>query len=76
MDVSLDRDLAVDLINYKLRDVQEIIQGILDRWGVTDATTFLKDSKEGKYPESENDAIDLKQLLSEERKLKALLKEM
>lgn len=69
----MDHDVAVDLIMYKLRRVQEVITGIMDRWNVTDAGDFLQKAKEGAYPESENDAIDLKQLLHEEKKLKTLL---
>jgi len=73
MNVTLDHDVAVDLIRYKIRRVQDLIHYILERWNVTDANDFLNKSKEGVYPESENDAIDLKQLLFEEKKLKALL---
>ena len=76
MNVSLDHDVAVDLIRYKLRRMQELIAGILDRWNVTDANDFLKKAKEGAYPESENDAIDLRQLLHEEQKLKTLLQDL
>ncbi len=76
MNVSIDHDLAIDLITYKLRRVQEIIRDILERWNASDADDFLKKSKDGYYPESENDAIDLKQLIFEEKKLKNLLQEI
>ena len=76
MNVSLDHDVAVDLIRYKLRRVQELITSIMDRWNVIDAGDFLQKAKEGAYPEAENDAIDLKQLLHEEKKLKNLLQDL
>ncbi|HME56551.1 MAG TPA: hypothetical protein VKM55_30405 [Candidatus Lokiarchaeia archaeon] len=76
MSVTLDHDVAIDLITYKLRRVEEIIRTILERWNVVDADDFLSKAKEGYYPESENDAIDLKQLLFEEQKLKTLLQEI
>jgi hypothetical protein len=59
--VSINRDVVLDLINYKLHRIQQLIQVILTRWEVLDASKLLEDSKLDKYPESENDAIDLKQ---------------
>jgi hypothetical protein len=74
--ISIDKDIVEDLITYKLRRVEEIIKSILERWNVTDADDFLSKAKRGLYPESENDAIDLKQLLAEEQKLKNLLQDI
>ena len=68
----MDKDVAEDLISYKLRNIQEHISKILKRWNETEALTFLEKVKNGTYPEAENDAIDLKQLLLEEKKLNSL----
>jgi hypothetical protein len=72
MKVSMDKDIAEDLISYKLRNIQEQINQILNRWNETKTSAFLEKAKNGAYSEAENDAIDLKQLLHEEKKLKNL----
>ena len=70
--MDLDKDVAEDLISYKLRNIQEQINKILTRWNESDASIFLEKAKNGTYSEAENDAIDLKQLLLEEKRLKKL----
>lgn len=72
MKVSLDKEIAEDLIRYKLRNVQDHINKILNRWNESEASAFLEKAKNGTYSEAENDAIDLKQLLLEEKKLNKL----
>ena len=69
MKVYMDKDVAEDLISYKLRNIQEHINKILQRWNETEASSFLEKAKNGTYSEAENDAIDLKQLLLEEKQL-------
>jgi hypothetical protein len=73
MKVYLEKEVAEDLIYYKLRNIQENIRKILNRWNETETSIFLKKAKNGTYSEAENDAIDLKQLLLEENKLNALI---
>ena len=73
MKVHLDKEVAEDLISYKLRNIQEQIRKILSRWNETEASTFLEKAKNGTYSEAENDAIDLKQLLLEEKRLNMLI---
>jgi len=72
MKVYMDKNIAEDLISYKIRNIQEQINQILNRWNETEASIFLEKAKNGTYSEAENDAIDLKQLLLEEKKLKNL----
>jgi len=71
--VSLKKSTAIDLISYKLRNIRKEIEKILTRWNEISAQNFLKNAQIGKYSEAENDAIDLKQLLHEEKKLKNLM---
>ncbi|MFW9988884.1 MAG: hypothetical protein ACFFC3_09535 [Candidatus Odinarchaeota archaeon] len=68
----MDKDVAEDLISYKLRNIQEHVSKILKRWNETEASVFLEKAKNGTYSEAENDAIDLKQLLFEEKRLNRL----
>ena len=72
MKVHLDKDVAEDLISFKLRNIQEQINNILKRWNDSEASAFLVKAKNGTYFEAENDAIDLKQLLLEEKRLNKL----
>ena len=76
MKVHLDKDVAEDLISYKLRNIQEQINNILKRWNESEASAFLEKAKNGTYSEAENDAIDLKQLLLEEKRLNKLFNSM
>lgn len=73
MTVSLEKEIAEDLITYKMRRIQVLISEILSRWNETSADTFLKKARNGTYPEAENDAIELRQLLLEDEKLRKLL---
>ena len=74
MTVILEKEVAEDLITYKLRRIQGVISEILDRWNETIVESFLEKARDGSLSESENDAIDLRQLLLEEKKLVQLLK--
>lgn len=76
MDVSLKKEVAEELITYKLRRIQSIIEDILTRWKEKSIEEFLQKAKEGILQEAENDAIELKQLVSEEEKLQNLLKKL
>lgn len=73
MKVNIDKEEAEDLISYKRRNIQEHISKILKRWNETEAVVFLEKAKNGTYSEVENDAIDLRQLLLEEKKLNELI---
>ncbi len=76
MDVSLKKEVAEELINYKLRRIQAIIEDILSRWKEKTIEEFLEKAKDGTLQEAENDAIELKQLVNEEEKLQNLLKKL
>ncbi len=76
MDVRLKKEVAEELITYKLRRIQSIIEDILSRWKEKSIEEFLQKAKEGILLEAENDAIELKQLVSEEEKLQNLLKKL
>lgn len=74
MTIELKKDIAEDLISYKLQKIQMIISELLSRWNEISCDTFLNKARNGTYQNSENDAIDLRQLLLEEKKLLDLLK--
>ncbi len=76
MNVTLERSTAEDLIQYKLRHVQKLIQRILHRWNENTVDSFLEKARDGTYSEAENDAIDVQNLVCEEQRLQKLLKNL
>ena len=59
-------------VSSKLRNIRNLISEILTKWNEDSTEIFLTKARKGIYPESENDAIDLRQLLIEEKKLMKL----
>jgi hypothetical protein len=76
MKVSLEKNIVEDLISYKLRNIKNLINSILARWNEESTESFLNKARDGTYKEAENDAIDLKQLLLDEKKLTELLEHL
>ena len=70
--VSVDEELLMNLLDYKLNHLKKEIDRILNKWNYTSSTEFLKHAKDGTLSEAEMDAIDLKQLLLEEKRLNKL----
>ena len=73
MTVQLEKDTAMNLITYKKNSIYKMIEEILNRWKEVSIDQFLNNAKIGIHKNAENDAIDLKQLLIEEKKLNELL---
>ncbi len=71
--VSIDKDLAIDLIESKLREITETIDSILAIWKEKSANEMIEKSRKGKLPESEMDAIALTNLLDRQQDLEKML---
>ena len=76
MSITLDKPLAKDLINFKLNYLTKEINKILEHWGEDIIESFLQKAKDGRLEEAENDAIELKQLVAEEEKLRKLIESL
>ncbi len=74
MNVSMKKEVAEELVTFKLKQIQILIEEILQRWNEKVIEDFLEKAKDGTLHEAENDAIELKQLVFEEEKLQNLLK--
>ncbi len=70
--IKLEKSEVEELINYKLRNLHKEIQNILDRWNETSIDNFVEKARNGTYEEAENDAIDIRQLVLEQKKLQEL----
>ncbi len=64
--------MVEDLIGFRLGRIKSYIAKILERWSETDASVFLKKAKDGTYSEVESDAVMLRQLLLDEKRLERL----
>ena len=73
MSISLDKSIVSDLINFKLRFITNEIESILIRWNESSVDDFLDKAKKGQLLEAENDAIELRQIIIEEKKLRSIL---
>ena len=67
--ISMDKDLAKDLIDSKLRNIKTQISEIVEKWNQSSAEILIQLSREGKLPESELDAIGLTNLLQKKFEL-------
>lgn len=63
MTVSIERDLAIELVNDKLKTIDESILKILHKWDYDNIDDFIEDSKKSKIDStSVDDAIDIQNL--------------
>jgi len=71
--VKLDKSLAEDLITCKMRLLQQYINEILNRWNETSSKEFLEKARTGVHENAEDDAVELRQLLSDYTKYHEIL---
>ena len=71
--IPIKKDVIEDLARFKLKRVCTFIEEILGRWKETSADVFIEKARKGILEDAESDAIEIRQLLLEERKLKELL---
>ena len=63
MTITLDRDLALDLIETKIQQLDLKIQSILSKWKITSIEEFLNVTKKGDLVEAVPDAVSLRNLI-------------
>ena len=69
MTIALDRDLAKDLIESKIQQLDIKIQEILEKWHIDSIQVFLDKTKAGDLVEAVPDAISLKNLIDKRTEL-------
>ena len=74
--IPMEKELAKDLVAFKLKRLRTLVQEILDRWNEESTTLFIEKVRKGIYENGENDAIELRQLLLEEKKLEEVEKKI
>ncbi|MFV2016713.1 MAG: hypothetical protein ACC656_14880 [Candidatus Heimdallarchaeota archaeon] len=73
MTISLDRNIAIDLIQTKLEILDKQIAAILKKWEYDNIDDFLADGRAGKLEEVENDGIDMTNLRDKRNEIANLL---
>ena len=73
MAISLDPEVARDLIETKLRVLTEKIDVILNKWKLNTIDELVEGARSGKFPEAEDDAIDLQNLRDKRNQIEKLL---
>ena len=71
--VKLDKALAEDLITSKLRILKQYIDEILACYNESSSKEFLEKARTGVYENAEDDAVELRQLLLDYKKLQEIL---
>jgi hypothetical protein len=67
--VSVKKEFLDDLVDFKLRFITNEINRILAKWNRQSIDKFLKDARTGVLEESEDDAIDLTNLIAQRDEL-------
>ena len=73
MAISLDPEIARDLIETKLRVLTEKMDTILNKWNLNSIEELIEGARTGKIPEAEDDAIDLQNLRDKRSQIEKLL---
>ncbi|MGQ4874776.1 MAG: hypothetical protein ACP6IY_11970 [Promethearchaeia archaeon] len=73
MDAPIERDIIKELVFFKLRHIQKTIYNILKRWGEENTDDFISKTRNGILENAEMDAISIRQLVADYKKLKKLL---
>jgi len=67
--VTLEKKVAQDLVDSKLRFIISEIKELLDRWHYSSPDEFITDARKGVIDEAEDDAITLRHLLDQREDL-------
>ena len=73
MTITFDPEIARDLIETKLRVLNEKIDEILSKWNLSSIEALIEGARTGKLPEAEDDAIDLQNLRDKRSQIEKLL---
>ena len=57
MSVSIEKETATELITFKLQQLQEEVQAILNKWEEDNTDDFISKAKSGVLENAEMDAI-------------------
>ncbi|WP_371804107.1 hypothetical protein [Candidatus Lokiarchaeum ossiferum] len=73
MSVEINQEIAQELITFKLEHLSKIINETLEKWNETNADEFIDKARNGILKNAEMDAISIRQILADYKRLKELL---
>lgn len=73
MTIEMRKDIALDLIQTRIRDLDKKIELILIKWEMSSIDDMIEAAKTGKIIEAEEDAIDLENLKDKRNEIASLL---
>jgi len=72
----MDNKIVEDLINTKLRVLDEKISKILKRWNVETVDQLINGASSGEIEEAESDAIELQNLIAKREEIEKIYQTM
>jgi len=76
MTSKMDGKIIEDLINTKLRVLDEKIGKILKKWKVNNVNQLINGARSGEIEEAESDAIELQNLVAKREEIEKLYQSM
>jgi hypothetical protein len=73
MTVEIEEKVVKDLISFKLQHIQKNIDLILEKWKEDTTDEFIKKARTGELENAEMDAISIRQMLADYKRLRKLL---
>jgi hypothetical protein len=73
MTVEIEEKVVKDLISFKLQHIQKNIDLILEKWKEDTTDEFIKKARNGELENAEMDAISVRQMLADYKRLRKLL---
>lgn len=73
MSVEIKQEIAKELITFKLEHLSKLINEILEKWDEPNIDDFMDKARKGVLPDAEMDAMSIRQILADYRRLKDLL---
>ena len=67
--ISVDKEFLEDLVDLKLKFLNDETEKILTKWNYQIPSKFLKDAADGTIEEAEDDAITLRHLIDQREEL-------
>lgn len=67
--ISVDKDFLEELVDLKLKFLNDESEKILTKWNYRMPSKFLKDAADGTIEEAEDDAITLRHLIDQREEL-------
>ncbi len=67
--ISVEKEFLEDLVDLKLKFLNDEVDKILNKWNYESSTKFLSDAADGTLEEAEDDAITLRHLNDQREEL-------